>query len=173
LRTGETSQLLLSSHPNRYAKSTPIEALARHLGDCCAVLCTDEQLLQNVFVYARLLYPYGESSASELQKVMTKTAECWRNMLVDGATHFLAGSSQLVAKLLDQKAALNAELHQLQVCAFTNPEFKQSRHEFVQQLQTGLVESPYYLDVVLRRLLLRVFAEGWLPSAHLATVFTL
>ncbi len=104
---------------------------------------------------------------------MTKTAECWRNMLVDGATHFLAGSSQLVAKLLDQKAALNAELHQLQVCAFTNPEFKQSRHEFVQQLQTGLVESPYYLDVVLRRLLLRVFAEGWLPSAHLATVFTL
>ena len=173
MRTSETSQLLLSSHPNRYAKSTPVEALARHLGKFCAALCTDEQLLQNVFVYARLLYPYGESGASELQKVMAKTAECWRDMLVDGATHFLAGSSQLVVKLLDQKAALDAELQQFQDCAFTDPEFLRSRREFVQQLQTGLDESPYYLDVVLRRLLLRVFAEGWLSGDHIERIFTL
>ena len=92
---------------------------------------------------------------------------------MNSTTLFLAGSVELVIKLLDQKAALEQELKQLQDCDNIDQAFQDSRREFVQQLQTGLDESPYYLDVVLRRLLLRVFAEGWLPSAHLATVFTL
>ncbi len=129
--------------------------------------------MQDVFVYARLLYPYGESSASKLQKVMTKTAECWTKMLLNNATLFLAGSTELVVKLLDQKAALEQELQQLRNCGCIDEEFKQSRGEFVRQLETGLVESPYYLDVVLRRLLLRVFAEGWLSGDDIEQIFTL
>ena len=93
---------------------------------------------------------------------MTKTAEHWTKLFLNSTTLFLAGSSELVSKLLDQKAALEQELKQLQECGCTDEDFPRSRDEFVQQLKTGLVESPYYLDVVMRRLLLRVFAVGWL-----------
>ncbi len=94
-------------------------------------------------------------------------------MFLSSATLFLAGSTELVIKLLDQKAALEQELKQLQDCDSIDQAFQDSRREFVQQLQTGLDESPYYLDVVLRRLLLRVFAEGWLSGDHIERIFTL
>ena len=129
--------------------------------------------MRDVFVYARLFYPYGESSASKLQKVMKKTAEHWTKMFLNSATLFLAGSTELVIKLLDQKAALEQELKQLQECGCTDEDFPRSHDEFVQQLKTGLDESPYYLDVVMRRLLLRVFAVGWLHEDLLRSVFTL
>jgi hypothetical protein len=32
-------------------------------------------------------------------------------------------------------------------------------------VQAGLAQTPYYPDVMLRRLLLRYFAEGWIPAA--------
>ena len=104
---------------------------------------------------------------------MTKTAEHWTKMFLNTTTLFLAGSMELVIKLLDQKAALEQELKQLQDCDNIDQAFQDSRREFVQQLQTGLDESPYYLDVVLRRLLLRVFAEGWLSGDHIERIFTL
>ena len=104
---------------------------------------------------------------------MTKTAEHWTKMFLNSTTLFLAGSTELVIKLLDQKAALEQELKQLQDCGCIDQEFQRSHDEFVQQLKTGLNESPYYLDVVLRRLLLRVFAEGWLSGDHIERIFTL
>ena len=83
-------------------------------------------------------------------------------MFLNSTTLFLAGSTELVIKLFDQKTALEQELKQLQDCGCIDEAFERSRDEFVEQLKTGLDESPYYLDVVMRRLLLRVFAVGWL-----------
>lgn len=94
-------------------------------------------------------------------------------MFLNSTTLFLALSTELVIKLLDQKAALEQELKQLRDCGCIDEDFEHSRREFIQQLQTGLDESPYYLDVVLRRLLLRVFAEGWLSGEHIEQIFTL
>jgi hypothetical protein len=99
--------------------------LAQHLLVCCPKLCTDEQILRDVFLYARLFYPYGESSASKLQKVMTKTAEYWTKMFLNSTTLFLAGSPELVIKLLDQKAALEQELKQLQERSCIDEDFPQ------------------------------------------------
>jgi hypothetical protein len=99
--------------------------LAQHLLVWCPKLCTDEQILRDVFEYARLFYPYGESSASKLQKVMTKTAEYWTKMFLNSTTLFLAGSPELVIKLLDQKAALEQELKQLQESSCIDEDFPQ------------------------------------------------
>jgi hypothetical protein len=41
----------------------------------------------------------------------------------------------------------------------------------LEQVQTGLAKVPFYPDVMLRRLLLRLFAEGWLAGQHLAGLF--
>jgi hypothetical protein len=35
----------------------------------------------------------------------------------------------------------------------------------------GFEKSPYYLDIILRRILLRVFAEEWLWPKQLAELF--
>ena len=39
--------------------------------------------------------------------------------------------------------------------------FVDSARNFEKQLMEGFETSPYYLDIILRRILLRVFAEEW------------
>jgi len=132
LRTSETSQLLLRRRSGRPTSSTPIGDLAQHLERECSELCAEKQILEDVVVYASLLYPRGESRDTNLQGVMTEVAECWRKMLVDGATLFLAYSPELVVKLFEQKDALDGELTRFGIFSNNIEEgFEPSRDEFL------------------------------------------
>ena len=106
VRTTETSQLQVSCKPSRYTTRTPVEAIAERLRYRCHPLCPDDQSLQSVYAYARLLFRGDENQRAELLEVVRKAAENWSSMFERGTTLFLAGSIKLVVELLDQKAAL-------------------------------------------------------------------
>ena len=69
---------------------------------------------------------------------------------------FLALRCDLVAQLLEHKKAFNIEINQLS---------KYTNNNSIQHLSTAISTCPFYLDVVVRRLLLRALAVEILDPA--------
>jgi len=56
-------------------------------------------------------------------------------------------------------------------CKCVDEKFENARAKFIEQLKCCLIQTPYYLDVALRRVLIRYFAEIWLHRDYLITLF--
>jgi hypothetical protein len=95
----------------------------------------------------------------------------WQSMFLNNPTQFVACDVTMVNRLLMQKNLLNSEIDALQKCNCTDDRFQNARDVFIKQITCCRRITPYYLDVVLRRLLMRYFAEIWLHRDHLITLF--
>ncbi len=96
---------------------------------------------------------------------MTQLQDLWTRASSDNPTLHVACDLNLVMQLLAQKAAFRAEKSRLKQYAPQDDRLSEARTTFLRQVQAGLAQTPYYPDVMLRRLLLRYFAEGWIPAA--------
>jgi hypothetical protein len=93
-------------------------------------------------------------------------------MTQDNPTLFVARDVQLVEQLLAQKEELEGEIQRLrEVDRELAADFETARAVFLDQVNTGIARVPFYPDVMLRRLLVRAFAENWLPADRLLAIF--
>jgi hypothetical protein len=121
-------------------------------------------------VYAKRLLPSAEFKS--LSEALDELVPKWTAMTKHNPTLFVACDAQLVEQLLAQKAELKNEIKRLQaVECDLDPNFEAARADFLDQVTTGLARVPFFPDVMLRRLLVRAFAENWLTADRLLGIF--
>ena len=164
VRTSELRRLQISAGVRG---AGPLDGIVQELTARAPVLADNPA---EILVYARHLL--DTQCALDFAAAREQLVLAWRRMTHRNPTLFVARTPTLVTRLAAQKQALAQELHRLRDCAENSLDFTEARAAFLNQIATGLDQVPFYPDVMLRRLLVRVFAEGWLDAAHLQGLFS-
>jgi hypothetical protein len=151
------------------ATSTSIDSLVSELRRLAPGLLEDAAV-NDVLAYTRRLMQ--DNGPLSFAAAMTQLQDLWTRASSDNPSLHVACDPALLMQLFAQKAAFSAEKKRLKKYAPKDEQLSKARTTFLRQVQAGLARTPYYPDVMLRRLLLRCFAEGWIPAAGLAGLFT-